>query len=198
MIIPDGDFRGYIFDHDGTLALSMHVHFNGWIAAFRSNGGDFDFTRQIAQSYAGVGMHDTVDILNQRFGCAMNPAQVVRDQEAYYFANLDKVAPYAPVIDFARARAAEGLPISVASGGIRPTVIKTMQAVGIADLFEIVVTQDDVEHSKPAPDLFLLAAQRMGVAPKHCLVFEDSQLGIRAAEAAGMASVFVQPDDPVT
>jgi len=141
-------------------------------------------------------MHDTVDILNQRFGCAMDPAQVVRDQEAYYFANLDQVAPYAPVIDFAKARAAEGFPISVASGGIRPTVIKTMQAVGIAELFEIVVTQDDVEHSKPAPDLFLLAAQRMGIAPKHCLVFEDSQLGIRAAEAAGMASVFVQPDDP--
>jgi beta-phosphoglucomutase-like phosphatase (HAD superfamily) len=196
VIIPEGDFRGYIFDHDGTLALSMHIHFDGWIEAFRKNGGDFEFTREVAQSYAGVGMHDTVGILNERFGCSMDPQQVVTDQEAYYFANLDKVVPYAPVVDFAKARAAEEKPISVASGGVRPTVIGTMQAIGIADLFEVVVTQEDVENSKPAPDLFLLAAKRMGIAPEHCLVFEDSKLGIQAAQTAGMASVFVEPDDP--
>jgi HAD superfamily hydrolase (TIGR01509 family) len=71
-----------------------------------------------------------------------------------------------------------------------------MEAVQIADLFNIIVTQDDVERSKPAPDLFLLAAERMGVAPEKCLVFEDSGLGIEAAERAGMATVLVQPDDP--
>lgn len=196
MQIPDGDFEGYIFDHDGTLSLSMHVHFDGWRAAFAKNGGDFEFTREIAQSYAGVGMHDSVRIFNERFGCDMDPDQVVRDQEEYYFANLDKVVPYAPVVDFARARRDEGKPVSVASGGIRPTVVRTMEAVGIAGLFEIVVTQEDVERSKPAPDLFLLAAERMGVAPDRCLVFEDSRLGIEAAAAAGMGSVFVQPEDP--
>ena len=196
MTIPDGDFQGFIFDHDGTLSLSMHVHFDGWVEAFAKNGGNFEFTREIAQSYAGVGMHDSVRIFNERFGCDMDPEQVVRDQESYYFANLDKVVPYAPVVDFAKARLAEGKPISVASGGIRPTVVKTMEAVGIAALFEVVVTQEDVTRSKPAPDLFLLAAERMGVAPEKCLVFEDSKLGIEAAEAAGMGSVFVEPEDP--
>ncbi len=197
MTIPEGDFDGYIFDHDGTLALSMHVHYDGWIEAFRKNGGEFEFTRETAQSYAGVGMHDTVEILNRRFGCAMDPDQVVRDQEAYFFANIDRVAPYEPVVDFARARAAEGKPIAVASGGLRETVAKTMEAVGIAALFDIVVTQDDVENSKPAPDLFLLAAEKMGVEPGGCLVFEDSGLGIQAAQAAGMAAVLVEPGDPV-
>ena len=91
MQIPEGEFEGYIFDHDGTLSLSMHVHFDGWINAFKKNGGDFEFTRQIAQSYAGIGMHDTVRILNERFDCNMNPEQVVSDQESYFFANLDKV-----------------------------------------------------------------------------------------------------------
>ena len=71
-----------------------------------------------------------------------------------------------------------------------------MEAVNIADLFDIIITQDDVEKSKPAPDLFLLAAKRMGVAPDKCLVFEDSHLGIQAAELAGMASCLVQPEDP--
>ena len=196
MDIPQGDFEGFIFDHDGTLSLSMHVPFDGWIDSFRKNGGDFEFTREIAQSYAGGGMHDTVEILNERYGCKMDPVQVVHDQEAYFFANLDKVKPYEPVVNFARQQAAEGRPIAVASGGIRETVIRTMEAVKISDLFDIVITQDDVQHSKPAPDLFLLAAEQMNVPPGKCLVFEDSHLGIQAAQRAGMASCLVQPDDP--
>jgi len=195
LIIPEGDFHGYIFDHDGTLSLSMHVHFDGWIDSFKKNGGNFEFTREIAQSYAGTGMHDTVEILNERFGCTMDPQQVVADQEAYYFANLDQVVPYDPVVDFARKVGAD-FPISVASGGIRDTVIRTMEAIDIIDLFPVIVTQEDVERSKPAPDMFLLAAEKMGVAPEKCLVFEDSRLGIEAADSAGMASVFVTPADP--
>ncbi|MEM0895926.1 MAG: HAD family phosphatase [Verrucomicrobiota bacterium] len=193
--IPEGNFEGFIFDHDGTLSLSMHVHFDGWIHAYRKNGGNFELTRELAQSFAGVGMHETVEIMNKRFGCSMDPVQVVDDQEDYYLANLDRVVPYVPVVEFARSMAATH-PVSVASGGTRKTVSMTMEAVGVGDLFEVVVTQEDVTRSKPAPDLFLLAAERMGVEPTKCLVFEDSRLGIEAAEAAGMASVFVTPEDP--
>ena len=194
--VSEGEFEGFIFDHDGTLSLSMHVHFDGWIDAFKKIGGDFEFTRQIAQSYAGVGMHDTVKILNERFDCDMSPEQVVSDQESYFFANLDKVLPYEPVVNFARQCQQQGKPISVASGGIRKTVIKTMEAIGIDKLFEIVITQDDVQNSKPAPDLFLLAAERMNVDPQKCLVFEDSLLGIEAAQRADMKSLLVTPEDP--
>lgn len=196
MQIPEGEFEGFIFDHDGTLSLSMHVHFDGWLDAFKKNGGNFEFTRKIAQSYAGIGMHDTVRILNDRFGCDMNPDQVVSDQESYYFANLDKVIPYEPVVNFARQCHHQGKAISVASGGIRETVMRTMEAIEIVELFDVIVTQDDVENSKPAPDLFLLAAERMNVKPHKCLVFEDSLLGIEAAKNAGMKSVLVSPKDP--
>ena len=194
--IPEGDFEGFIFDHDGTLSLSMHVHYDAWLHAFKINGGNFEFPREMAQSYAGIGMHDTVEILNERFGCSMDPNQVVIDQEKYYFAHLHHIVPYEPVVSFARKIVATH-PVSVASGSVRPTVLKTMEAIGIADLFDIVVTQEDVTRSKPAPDLFLLAAGKMGVAPEKCLVFEDSKLGIQAAETAGMGSVFVTPADPV-
>ena len=196
MKIPKLDFDGYIFDHDGTLSLSMHVHFDGWIESFKKNGGNFKFTREIAQSYAGVGMHDTVRILNQRFGCDMDPEKVVTDQEAYFFNHIERVKPYDPVINFARECKAKGKPISVASGGVKKTVIATMNAIGITELFETIVTQDDVKNSKPSPDLFLLAAKKMRVDPTKCLVFEDSKLGIEAANNAGMKSVLVQPDDP--
>ena len=149
MKIPKVDFDGYIFDHDGTLSLSMHVHFDGWIESFKKNGGNFIFTREIAQSYAGVGMHDTVRILNQRFGCDMDPEKVVTDQEAYFFNHIERVKPYDPVINFARECKAKGKPISVASGGVKKTVIATMNAIGITELFETIVTQDDVKNSKP-------------------------------------------------
>lgn len=194
-LIPPGDFEGYIFDHDGTLSLSMHVHFDAWVDSFARNGATFPFTRELAQSYAGVGMHETVEILNGRFGCALDPATIVRDQEAYFFAHLHRVVPYAPVVDFAR-KMARTHPVAVASGGVRETVVRTMEAVGLMELFPVIVTQDDVTRSKPAPDLFLLAAERMGVDPTRCLVFEDSRLGLQAAAAAGMASVYVQPEDP--
>jgi beta-phosphoglucomutase-like phosphatase (HAD superfamily) len=95
------------------------------------------------------------------------------------------------VVAFARERARAGFPVSVASGGDAITVRQTLRTIGVTDLFPVVVTAEEVEHGKPAPDLFLLAAERMGVAPAQCLVFEDSLLGIRAAERAGMGSVLV-------
>lgn len=196
LIIPEGDFTGYIFDHDGTLSLSMHVHFDGWIHSYGKNGGEFELTRELAQSYAGVGMHETVEIMNERFGCSMDPQQVVTDQEEYYLANLHRVIPYAPVVEFAQSVSTTHQ-VSVASGGTRDTVTRTMKAIGVFDLFPVIVTQEDVGRSKPAPDIFLLAAEKMGVPPEACLVFEDSHLGIQAAEAAGMASVLVTPADPV-
>ena len=193
--IPAGDFDGYIFDHDGTLSLSMHVHYNAWLYAYARNGGNFELTREFAQSFAGVGMHDTVRKMNEIFKVEMDPVQTVRDQEDYYLSHLQDVVPYAPVVEFARI-VARTHPVSVASGGVRDTVVRTMDAISILDIFPTIVTQEDVTRSKPAPDMFLLAAERMGVAPGRCLVFEDSRLGIAAAEAAGMASVFVQPEDP--
>ena len=104
--------------------------------------------------------------------------------------SLQKLELIAPVVEFAR-RVSKTHPVAVASGGTRDVVQSTLSKTGLAPLFPIVVTADDVEHGKPAPDMFLLAAKRMGVVPASCLVFEDGQPGIEAAEAAGMRHVFV-------
>jgi HAD superfamily hydrolase (TIGR01509 family) len=81
--------------------------------------------------------------------------------------------------------------MSVASGGPKPVVRKTLELMHLAELFPVVVTPEDVVHGKPAPDMFLLAAQKMGVPPERCLVFEDAEPGIQAAVAAGMQFVRV-------
>jgi HAD superfamily hydrolase (TIGR01509 family) len=70
-------------------------------------------------------------------------------------------------------------------------VVKSLTTLGLLDRFDTLVGAEDYEHSKPAPDAFLLAAARLGMAPQDCLVFEDTALGIQAATAAGMASVRV-------
>jgi HAD superfamily hydrolase (TIGR01509 family) len=81
----------------------------------------------------------------------------------------------------------------VASGGERAVVLRTLELIGLGATFPVVVTAEDVALGKPAPDMFLLAAERMGVPARECVVFEDSALGMEAARRAGMAAVLVTP-----
>ncbi len=191
--LPTREYAAYIFDCDGTLADSMPLHQRAWIHALRKYGATFEFGWELFMSRAGKTIELTVSELNSEFGTALDPALVAAAQRAEYDALALGVQPIDEVCAFARERAAAGCPISVASGGDAVTVHRTLRAIGVAELFPVVVTAEEVQRGKPAPDLFLLAAQRMGVRAADCLVFEDSLLGITAAEAAGMGSVLVTP-----
>ena len=194
--LPTREYSAFIFDCDGTLADSMPLHQRAWVAALRQYGATFDFGWELFMSRAGKSIELTVTELNAEFGLALDPALVSAAQRAEYDVLALGVKPIADVVAYARDRARAGCPIAVASGGDAPTVARTLRTIGVAELFPIVVTVEDVMHGKPAPDLFLLAAQRMAVAPEQCLVFEDSLLGITAAERAGMGAVLVASRDP--
>ena len=97
-----------------------------------------------------------------------------------------------PVVAIAMDAKAKGLPIAVASSGVKPTVTGHLRGHGILDLFDAVVTCEDVKHGKPAPDLYLLAAEKLGVDPKRCTAYEDAELGMQSAKAAGMTVVDVR------
>ena len=194
--LPTHEYSAFIFDCDGTLADSMPLHQRAWLAALRKYGASFDFGWELFMSRAGKSIELTVAELNAEFGTALDPALVSAAQRAEYDVLARGVKPIDEVVAYARSRARLGYPVSVASGGDAPTVARTLRTIGAADLVPIVVTVEDVEHGKPAPDLFLLAAQRMGVEPTQCLVFEDSLLGITAAERAGMGAVLVSSRDP--
>lgn len=186
LIFPSRSYGGYIFDCDGTLADSMPLHFEAWRLALCKHGACFDFTSQLFMEYAGVGHLDTVKIFNERFGDHLDPEAVVRDKENYYEQHMDKLIPLEEVVTHAREVHAAGRKVSVASGGPRDAILRTLEIIGVRDLFDVVVTRDDVAQGKPHPETFLLAAERMGVAPGDCLVLEDSEMAIEGARKAGM------------
>lgn len=186
------EYGGYIFDCDGTLADSMVVHHRAWLSALAAHGATFDFDWELFTSRAGMSLPNTVRELNQQFGLSLDPDTVSDHQRREYERFLPTVQPIVDVVELAR-RVASTHPVSVASGSERKVVIRTLELIGLGQTFPIVITPEDVAHGKPAPDMFLLAAERMGVSPADCVVFEDAVLGIEAAKRAGMASVLVRP-----
>ncbi|WP_269542141.1 HAD family hydrolase [Cerasicoccus fimbriatus] len=192
--LPEGETRAVIFDCDGTLADTMPLHYRAWKYAYEKNGAKFEFTWDLFYSMAGVGMHHSVELINEKYQETLDVNQVVEDNHDYIVKEHHAVEPIIPVAELARQFKAEGLHIAVASGGDPRHVHGTLKYCGIDDLFEVVVTKADVVHSKPAPDGFLKAAELLGVEPQYCVVYEDSKLGLQAAEAAGMRWVYVDPD----
>jgi len=189
--LPSRAYSGFIFDCDGTLADSMSLHHVAWRTAFAEHAAPFEFTWELFFRRAGKTLEVTVEELNAEFGSRLDPARVADRQRRAYAELFPSVQPIEPVVAFLRSVAGR-FPVSVASGGDYPTIRRTLELIGILELLPIIVTAADVRFGKPAPDLFLLAAERMRVPPSECLVFEDSLLGIEAAERAGMGAVLVR------
>ena len=193
--LPPGDFAALIFDCDGTLADSMPLYHRAWRSALAANGATFDFTWEIFMSRAGVSTEGTVTELNSEFGTALDAERVREIQYAEYTRLIEEVKPFPEVVAVARAHYGK-LPMAVASGGARHLVERTLELIGVSDLFDEVVVAADVPRGKPHPDIFLHAAKLLGVLPERCLVFEDGQPGIVAAERAGMKTVLVERVSP--
>lgn len=188
IVLPEGDFEGYIFDCDGTLADTMPLHYRAWVAALKEHAEIFP--EALFYQLAGVPTERIIEILNERHGLSLDPIETSRVKEEIYIETLPQILPIEPVVELVHKYHGT-LPMAVASGGYREIVIRTLEVLGIGDKFDAIVGAEDYKRGKPAPDPFLEAAHRLGVAPEKCLVFEDAQTGIEAAKAAGMQWVFV-------
>jgi len=182
-------FQGLIFDCDGTLADTMPAHFLAWTETLQRYGLAFSEDRFYA--LGGVPAPRIVRLLADEQGRSIDARAVADEKEQRYEGYLDAIGGIAPVLAIARAHHGRR-PMAVASGGYRHIVLRTLERLEIGDLFDAVVGQEDVEHHKPAPDSFLLAAKRLGVDPRRCCAFEDAEPGIAAAQAAGMTVVDVR------
>jgi len=188
--IPDYPFQAYIFDCDGTLVDSMPLHYVAWCEALKLHDSPFEFTEEEFYAHAGIKEQDVVRILNAKHGTHIDPVSVDEAKAHIFRQRIPEVQAVQPVAEFAKAMFGR-FPIAVASGSEEPTVRGCLEATGLLHLFETIITPKYVKHGKPAPDMFLLAAECLGVPASECLVLEDGNSGIQAAAAAGMQSVFI-------
>jgi len=183
-------FQAAIFDCDGTLADTMPLHYRAWVAMLSAHGAEM--SEQLFYDLGGVPTEDIVRLLNERFGYGLDVAAAAAEKEARYEELLPQAQPVERVVALVREYAGR-YPMAVASGGIHRLVERTVRALGLETSFQAICTAEDVERGKPEPDLFLLAADRLGVPPEACVVFEDSNLGLEAARRAGMQAVDIRP-----
>ena len=181
--------RGLIFDCDGTIADTMAAHYRAWVQALGEHG--VEFPEAMFYELGGTPAPRIIEILNERHRHAMPVMETALYKESLFEKLIPEVLPIEPVVDVIREYDGR-LPMAVASGGMRHIVTRTLAAIGVLDRFQAVVTCEDVKHGKPAPDIFLEAARRLGVEPTLCLAFEDANLGVQAAEAAGMKVIDVR------
>jgi HAD superfamily hydrolase (TIGR01509 family) len=186
--LPADDFRAYLFDCDGTIVDSMPLHYIAWKKALGEWNCPFD--EKLFYAWGGKPVDEIISTLNEMDGLKMPVKEVGVRKEGLYFELLPQLKAIPEVLEHIEAQYGR-IPFAVVSGGRRNSVVKSLTVVHLLDKFDAIVGAGDYKNSKPAPDGFLIAAAKLGVEPKDCLVFEDTDLGIQAAAAAGMASVLV-------
>jgi len=187
---PTSDFKGLVFDLDGTLVDSMPAHFEAWCSALSEHGAPGIFGEDVFYAMGGRPTRDIVKILNGEHNLNLDPDAVAMSKRIAYLEALDKVELIEPVIAFARQHHGK-VPLAIATGSTRAVAEKTLEILEITDLFDTLVTADDVEQGKPNPEVFLKAAAYINVDPTDCIAFEDAAPGIIAAQEAGMEVVTV-------
>ena len=185
---PEGTFRAYLFDCDGTIADSMPLHYNAWKAVLA--GWNCEFDEELFYSWGGKPVRKIIADLNKIHGLEMPIEDVAARKEGLYLEQTPQLKAIPEVLEYIEAEHGR-IPFAVVSGSTRDSVVGSLSALGLLDKFDTIVSAEDYKRGKPAPDGYLLAAERLGVAPADCLVFEDTEMGIEAATAAGMASVKV-------
>jgi HAD superfamily hydrolase (TIGR01509 family) len=182
--------QALIFDFDGLILDTETVEFEVMDELYREHGHQLRRERWVLN----LGTHGQIDLyadLAELAGQPLDLASLRERQRALYLARCDALDLRPGLADLLEAARERGLRLAVASSSGGNWVERWLERHAIRSYFGCVRTSDHVRHVKPAPDLFLSAAECLGVAPEHCVVFEDSPNGMRAAAAAGMRCVAV-------
>jgi len=188
-LIPDR-YRAVIFDMDGLLLDTETLWHGAEVELFRRHGGDFTWDDKMA--VMGTSFDQTAHYFSERLGAS--PAEgraLVAEMVEIMRESLTRQVEGRPgaieLVERLRGR----IPLALASNSGRLLVDTALATAKLTDVFDAVVSSDDVAHGKPAPDIYLLACERLGVSPAEALALEDSPTGIAAAKAAGLACIGV-------
>ena len=186
--LPPGEFRAYLFDCDGTIADSMPLHYKAWKKALEE--WNCEYPEELFYLWGGKPVRNIIADLNKMQELNMPIDALAARKEALYLEQLPQLKAIPEVLEHIEAQHGR-IPFAVVSGSRRESVVGSLSVLHLLDKFDTIVSAEDYTNAKPAPDPFLIAAERLGIPAKDCLVFEDTELGIQSATAAGMASVMV-------
>lgn len=182
--------KGLIFDLDGTLVDSMPLHYEAWREVCGKIG--YDFTEDFFYSHAGMSSDKIFAEIRDLIHGNFDPVVLSAEKEKIYESKIRNLTLIEPVFRIVRENHRK-MPMSIGTGSPAGHSWKAMKAVGLDKYFNIVIGMEEIARPKPAPDVFLKCAERMGIQPEFCQVFEDGDFGIRAALNAGMIATDIRP-----
>ena len=188
--LPAGNFDAYLFDCDGTIVDSMPLHYKAWKQILGE--WNCEFSEERFYAWGGMPIVEIISTLNKEYGLSMPVETLAARKESLYFELLPELKPVPEVVEHIFDQHGK-IPFAVVSGSTRDSVVASLTALRLLDRFDALVCAGEYRNSKPHPEAFLLAAEKLGVPPNACLVFEDTDMGIEAATAAGMKSARVPP-----
>ena len=177
--LPPGSFRAYLFDCDGTIADSMPLHYIAWKKALGEWSCEFD--EELFYAWGGMPIVEIISTLNMKHGLDMPVETVAHRKESLYLELLPELKAVPEVLEHIEDQHGR-IPFAVVSGSTRESVIASLSTLELLGKFDVLVCAGEYSKSKPDPEAFLVAADKLGVPPETCLVFEDTDLGIQAAK----------------
>lgn len=185
--------RAVLFDFDDLMVNSGPLHERATIETFAQYGIAYQADATLRQRFCGRRVCEVLELIWEHYGLTLDRAAFALAREARFLELVPQALESMPGLAALTQQVADlELTRAVASSGNRVYVALGLRTIACADFFPVVVTCEDVTHGKPAPDLFLTAAQRLQVDPAHCVVLEDAAVGVQAARAAGMRVIGVQ------
>ncbi|GAA1467163.1 HAD family hydrolase [Microbacterium thalassium] len=178
-----------LWDMDGVLVDSEPLLFEAERLTFAPYG--IDLTLEQKKPFIGLGGHEIMAKMADAFGVDADSGDLGEAKLGHVVDLLGAVTGFAPTTALVRSLAARGIPMAVASGSSPEMIQTALTAVGLAEHLPTRVSVLEVERGKPAPDVFLAAADRLGVAPERCVVIEDAVPGVLAAKDAGMRCIAI-------
>jgi beta-phosphoglucomutase len=191
------ELKAVIFDMDGVLVDSEPWHYEIETILFKKLG--LDVSEELHHTYLGTAGDLMYSDLKERFDIPMSLDELLKWDEGYridIFSKMADIKPIPGIPELLKELKYNNIKTAVATSSVPGIVDIILQKCGIVSYFDAVVTTETVGKSKPAPDVYLFAAQRIGVSPSNCVVFEDSFNGIRAARSASMYCIAYQDDNP--
>ncbi|MFB0975766.1 MAG: beta-phosphoglucomutase family hydrolase [Tolumonas sp.] len=183
-------YAAWIFDLDGTISNSLQAHDLAWEHALTQFA--IPYTGERMTQLGGVPIPNTVEILAKEAGMQVDVPAVVSMRDQRFYELLPTTLSPTPLVAGVVLPFLGEKPMAVGTGCHTEMARRILAGLSLDHYLPVVVGADQVTNPKPAPDTFLLAAEKLGVKPEHCLVFEDADAGIKAARAAGMAVVDVR------